>query len=139
MLTSTSLQNLNSNSMYSRLQKKDKSSKISRFENVYCSSCPDLQICPFCRTSNTTNLDINFCTVVNLIIIYIQNFCFHFFETIKYHFRKIQRTSSMELGSNMSMLDELSLLPLQSLWVSFGNSSHLWSRQNKLPQISTSH
>jgi hypothetical protein len=35
------------NSVYSRLQKKDKSDKILNFENVHCSSHSDLHICLF--------------------------------------------------------------------------------------------
>jgi hypothetical protein len=63
-----------------------KSEKILNFENVHCSSRPDLHIYHFCWASNTTNLDLNFFTLVDLIMIYIRNFYFKFSETYKCRF-----------------------------------------------------
>jgi hypothetical protein len=47
---------------------------------VYCSYNSDLQISLFCYTSNTTNLDLNFCILVDLTMSYIKNFHFEIFE-----------------------------------------------------------
>jgi hypothetical protein len=45
------------------------------------------------------NLDLNFFTLVDLIIIYIQNFYFDFLETLNTVFIFFQKMSSLELGA----------------------------------------
>jgi hypothetical protein len=59
--------------------------------------------CHFYWASNTTNLDINFCTLVNPIIIYIYNFVFDFFETLNTVLKKIKKQAPYSSGT-MSML-----------------------------------
>jgi hypothetical protein len=58
----------------------------------------------FSWASNTTNLDFNFCTLVDLIIIYLQIFHSEFLKTFKFHFQFFQKTTSVELRSHMSIL-----------------------------------
>jgi hypothetical protein len=83
MLNSTSVQNLNSKFMYSRLHSNVKYDKMLSIKNMHRFITSRSKTVSSLVSLNIPNLGMIFCTLVDLSIIYIFNFCFDFFEIFK--------------------------------------------------------